>query len=317
MHPEGVATDGAIQEMLFWQRHTMQMMYSRIAQAIYSSGIEAHPTEYLMFFCLGKKEAAEVPPQLAKPTRGSRAAKLRKVRRLLVYLLLNQTKKWTTILFFFPFYRHMIYVHSKLLIVDDAYVITGSANINQRSLDGDRDSELAIGAYQSRHLCYDHTSLPLGDVHDFRLGLFTEHLGHYDPLMTDPGTEACARLLRESALQNWRDYVSASEQPRGHLLSYPIDVSVGVNDNFPVVTLHARTKRGRFPDSKAKILGRGSKSIPNKLTTWKPKLKMTSSLISSLLLFISFSSILQCDHRSSKKINIIPTSWLLYLAWHD
>lgn len=83
MHPEGVATDGAIQEMLFWQRHTMQMMYSRIAQAIYSSGIEAHPTEYLMFFCLGKKEAAEVPPQLAKPTRGSRAAKLRKVRRLL------------------------------------------------------------------------------------------------------------------------------------------------------------------------------------------------------------------------------------------
>ena len=81
MHPEGVATDGAIQEMLFWQRHTMQMMYSRIAQAIYSSGIEAHPTEYLMFFCLGKKEAAEVPPQLAKPTRGSRAAKLRKVRR--------------------------------------------------------------------------------------------------------------------------------------------------------------------------------------------------------------------------------------------
>ena len=161
----------------------------------------------------------------------------------------------------------MIYVHSKLLIVDDAYVITGSANINQRSLDGDRDSELAIGAYQSRHLCDDHTSLPLGDVHDFRLGLFTEHLGHYDPLMTDPGTEACARLLRESALQNWRDYVSATEQPRGHLLSYPIDVSVGVNDNFPVVTLHARTKRGRFPDSKAKILGRGSKSIPNKLTT--------------------------------------------------
>jgi phospholipase D1/2 len=44
--------------------------------------------------------------------------------------------------------RYMIYVHSKLMIVDDCYVITGSANINQRSLDGDRDSELAIGAYQ-------------------------------------------------------------------------------------------------------------------------------------------------------------------------
>lgn len=59
-----------------------------------------------------------------------------------------------------------------------------------------------------------------------------------------------------------------SEQPRGHLLAYPIDVNVSLHDNFPIVTLHARTKRGRFPDKRAKILGRGSKSIPNKLTTW-------------------------------------------------
>ena len=45
----------------------------------------------------------------------------------------------------------MVYVHSKLMVVDDEYVIVGSANINQRSLDGDRDSELAVGAYQPRH----------------------------------------------------------------------------------------------------------------------------------------------------------------------
>jgi phospholipase D1/2 len=37
----------------------------------------------------------------------------------------------------------MIYVHSKLLIVDDAVAIIGSANINDRSLMGDGDSELA------------------------------------------------------------------------------------------------------------------------------------------------------------------------------
>lgn len=35
------------------------------------------------------------------------------------------------------------YVHSKLSIVDDLYVLVGSANINDRSLLGDRDSELA------------------------------------------------------------------------------------------------------------------------------------------------------------------------------
>ena len=29
MHPEGIPSDSAIQEMLFWQRNTMQMMYTR------------------------------------------------------------------------------------------------------------------------------------------------------------------------------------------------------------------------------------------------------------------------------------------------
>lgn len=37
-----------------------------------------------------------------------------------------------------------IYVHSKLLIVDDLYVLLGSANINDRSLLGERDSEIAV-----------------------------------------------------------------------------------------------------------------------------------------------------------------------------
>nr|XP_008191551.1 PREDICTED: phospholipase D2 isoform X2 [Tribolium castaneum]XP_008191552.1 PREDICTED: phospholipase D2 isoform X2 [Tribolium castaneum] len=38
----------------------------------------------------------------------------------------------------------LIYVHSKLMIVDDKTVICGSANINDRSLIGKRDSEIAV-----------------------------------------------------------------------------------------------------------------------------------------------------------------------------
>lgn len=38
----------------------------------------------------------------------------------------------------------IIYVHSKLMIVDDKRTIVGSANINDRSLLGNRDSEIAI-----------------------------------------------------------------------------------------------------------------------------------------------------------------------------
>ena len=43
-----------------------------------------------------------------------------------------------------------MYVHSKLMIVDDHSVIIGSANINDRSLLGDRDSELAIVVEDTR-----------------------------------------------------------------------------------------------------------------------------------------------------------------------
>lgn len=38
----------------------------------------------------------------------------------------------------------MIYIHSKLMIVDDNYMICGSANINDRSMMGNRDSEIAV-----------------------------------------------------------------------------------------------------------------------------------------------------------------------------
>eukprot|EP01102_Stenamoeba_stenopodia_P020675 TRINITY_DN8154_c0_g1_i3.p1 TRINITY_DN8154_c0_g1~~TRINITY_DN8154_c0_g1_i3.p1 ORF type:complete len:298 (-),score=64.21 TRINITY_DN8154_c0_g1_i3:72-965(-) len=47
-----------------------------------------------------------------------------------------------------PFGRNLIteqiYVHAKLMIVDDRVTVIGSANINDRSLRGSRDSEIAI-----------------------------------------------------------------------------------------------------------------------------------------------------------------------------
>ena len=37
-----------------------------------------------------------------------------------------------------------MYVHSKLMIVDDRITIIGSANVNDRSMTGERDSEVAV-----------------------------------------------------------------------------------------------------------------------------------------------------------------------------
>jgi phospholipase D1/2 len=72
----------------------------------------------------------------------------------------------------------MIYVHSKLMIVDDEYILLGSANINQRSLEGSRDSEICIGAYQSGHVMGSAAApLPQGQVAGFRKALWLEHTG--------------------------------------------------------------------------------------------------------------------------------------------
>jgi phosphatidylserine/phosphatidylglycerophosphate/cardiolipin synthase-like enzyme len=72
--------------------------------------------------------------------------------------------------------RFMIYVHSKMMIVDDEYIIVGSANINQRSMDGTRDTEIAIGAFQAGHtLQRTGGQLPGGAVSGFRRTLWKEH----------------------------------------------------------------------------------------------------------------------------------------------
>lgn len=67
----------------------------------------------------------------------------------------------------------MIYVHAKGMIVDDELVIMGSANINQRSMDGSRDTEIAMGGYQPQHTWARKRNHPRGQV-----GVSILHLGH-------------------------------------------------------------------------------------------------------------------------------------------
>ena len=58
------------------------------------------------------------------------------------YVTLLNLRNWTTL--YDRYVTEQIYVHSKLMIVDDRYALIGSANINDRSLLGARDSELAV-----------------------------------------------------------------------------------------------------------------------------------------------------------------------------
>lgn len=58
----------------------------------------------------------------------------------------------------------MVYVHAKGMVVDDEYVIIGSANINQRSMDGSRDTEIAMGGYQPEYTWSKKGRHPRGQV---------------------------------------------------------------------------------------------------------------------------------------------------------
>ncbi|CAI5463895.1 unnamed protein product [Closterium sp. Yama58-4] len=121
--------------------------------------------------------------------------------------------------------RAMIYVHSKMMVVDDEYVVVGSANINQRSMDGARDTEMAVGAYQPHHTWRERGHAPKGQVHGFRMGLWAEHLGSLSPIHDHPWTLDCMRAVNQSAQDRWMQW--AGEAPvelQGHLVKYPIQV---------------------------------------------------------------------------------------------
>ncbi|XP_073814078.1 phospholipase D isoform X2 [Musca autumnalis] len=78
----------------------------------------------------------------------------------------------------------LIYVHSKLLIADDRVVICGSANINDRSMIGKRDSEIAaiITDNEFEDGRMNGKKYPSGVFAGrLRKYLFKEHLGLLDP----------------------------------------------------------------------------------------------------------------------------------------
>ncbi|EOY25796.1 hypothetical protein SCA6_018963 [Theobroma cacao] len=238
MWPEGIPESASVQAILDWQKRTMDMMYSDIINALRDKGSEEDPRNYLTFFCLGNREVkngGEYEPS-EKPEPDTDYARAQEARRF------------------------MIYVHAKMMIVDDEYIIIGSANINQRSMDGARDSEIAMGAYQPYHLSVRQPAR--GQVHGFRMALWYEHLGMLDDTFLFPESEECVRKVNQIADKYWDLYSSESLERDlpGHLLRYPIGISSeGTVTELPGFEF--------FPDTKARVLGAKSDYLPPILTT--------------------------------------------------
>ncbi|KAL7752474.1 Phospholipase D1 [Sorochytrium milnesiophthora] len=78
------------------------------------------------------------------------------------------------------FVSEQCYIHAKLMIVDDRAMICGSANLNDRSMLGYRDSELAfvIEGGPAKQIQMDGQQITVSRfVHELRMRLMLEHLG--------------------------------------------------------------------------------------------------------------------------------------------
>ncbi|XP_010501124.1 PREDICTED: phospholipase D alpha 4-like [Camelina sativa] len=236
MWPEGPPESETVEEILHWTRETTSMMYRIIGEAIWETGDGSHPRDYLNFFSLANREEkrdGEFEP---------------------VSLPHQKTHYWNPQ----RNRRFMVYVHSKLMIVDDAYVLIGSANINQRSMDGCRDTEIAIG-------CYQTDTNNTNEIRAYRLSLWYEHTGGQitadDLSSSEPESLECVQGLRTVGEQMWEIYSGDKvvDMLGIHLVAYPISVTRDgaveeVGDGF-------------FPDTKTLVKGKRSKMFPPVLTT--------------------------------------------------
>lgn len=99
-----------------------------------------------------------------------------------------------------------IYVHSKLVIVDDRVAILGSANLNDRSLLGNRDSELAVMVRDDEQVQVKLNGIdnqPVSaNVHNLRVRLWQKIFGLMGS--SAPATDMISVLHAPAAPSTWR-----------------------------------------------------------------------------------------------------------------
>eukprot|EP01064_Diplonema_japonicum_P038121 TRINITY_DN9129_c0_g5_i2.p1 TRINITY_DN9129_c0_g5~~TRINITY_DN9129_c0_g5_i2.p1 ORF type:complete len:950 (+),score=92.63 TRINITY_DN9129_c0_g5_i2:56-2851(+) len=240
LFPEGDPSSKTVQEMIHWQFQTVAAMYHHIGLALKKAQSTRVPTDYLNFFCLGQTKLGEAKPvQPLRPQDKSRKAQILRNARV------------------------PIYVHSKMLLVDDEIVIIGSCNVNDRSMAGDRDTEIAVAMSQPGHSRTTNKK-PHGVVHAYRLSLWTEHLcltadkGKIPSCILQPQSIECVRYVNEISLQSWNQHAAHDASQVCHLMKYPYAVRADGS---------ITPAQKYLPDTvKAKTLGRSSRLVPDWLT---------------------------------------------------
>lgn len=115
-----------------------------------------------------------------------------------------------------------IYVHSKLMIVDDRFAILGSANINDRSMLGERDSELAVMVMDDDVARADINGKGSNQpvrvfAHELRVKIWSKLFGiglgtraaDLKQAVDEPGSPASWKLIQKQAQKNAELYEAA------------------------------------------------------------------------------------------------------------
>jgi phospholipase D1/2 len=130
VHPEGMLDNGAIMTQVHWTMQSLvfgsMSLLNRIRRFLKAREL------------LDKKDA-----DWGRPLRADNLEyKSVLMKDCFKYVTLLNLRNWEKL--GERYVTEQIYVHSKLMVVDDRFALVGSANINDRSLLGSRDSELAV-----------------------------------------------------------------------------------------------------------------------------------------------------------------------------
>jgi phospholipase D1/2 len=182
-----------------------------------------------------------------------------------------------------------IYLHDKLMIVDDRTVLLGSANINDRSLLGERDSEVAVLLYdvETIETVMDGKKWEAGSfAHGLRCRLWREHLGLLNVVgeegkeglgsgsvdLTDPFGEAW-NVWRYTATNNRRiyehcfptmyrdEYTKLKNIPNYNTYKEEVNPSAEEGENLKQVKGHLVTAAPYFLSQENILPGVGTKAF--------------------------------------------------------
>lgn len=234
VHPEGQLNDIAIVGQIHWTMQSLvyasHSLVNRVRCAIAAKGLCKNPMNKAAW------QAAMVQARELSPKSDLRYYEQIKPAQWAPYLTLLNLR--TCQMLGGQTRTEQIYVHSKLLIADDSHVIMGSANINDRSLAGHRDSELAV-YIDDRKVVKAPLNGKVTEVHAFahelRKALWRKHLGlsgggngvvqpasHLASLLARPSARSTIRAIQDLARANQAAYEQAfGFLPRSNQQSSP------------------------------------------------------------------------------------------------